>query len=120
MGQDVDQALSHIDATRAALERDIDELFGRMPEASVLASRAKTYGAAAGGAAVVVGIATVRAKRSSADRARRHDARIAAEELARAFAPAPAAPPPRRRLGTVAAVLALGVAAAALVARTRT
>lgn len=87
MGQDVDTTLTELDATRASLERDIDALFARMPEPDVLKSKAKTYGAAAGGAAVTVGLVTMSAKKRSALRARRMEARINAEELARAFSP---------------------------------
>ena len=72
MGQDVDQALNDLAATRASLERDIDELFARLPEPAVMAQKAKTYGAAAGGAAVTVGLVALRARKASELKARRH------------------------------------------------
>ena len=115
MGQDVDQTLRDLDATRASLERDLDELFTRLPEPAVIASKATTYGAAAGGAAATVGLVVVRQKRRAALRARRLEARINAEELARAFSPHPPAEPPGRSraglLAALAAVAMVGVAA---------
>ena len=87
MGQELDTTLTELDATRASLERDIDALFARLPEPDVMKAKAKTYGAAAGGAAVTVGLVAVGAKKRAATRARRMEARINAEELARAFSP---------------------------------
>ena len=116
MGQDVDQTLSELDRTRAALERDIDELFARLPEPAEMASKARTYGAAAGGAAVTVGLVAMRQKRRSALKARRMEARINAEELARAFSPHPPEEPSGGgRAGLVAALVALVVVAATVV-----
>ena len=116
MGQDVDQALTDLATTRAALERDIDELFARMPEPAVIADKAKTYGAVAGGTAATVGLLAVRQRRRSEIRARRMEARINAEELARAFSPHEPPPPKQSsRLGLVVVLAALaGVAVAAL------
>jgi hypothetical protein len=111
MGEDVDQALSQLAATREQLDRDIDELFHRLPEPAVLAARAKTYGMAAGGAAVTVGALAMRQRKRSALKARREDARINAEELARAFSPHPPPEPKRGRGGLLllaATVLAVG------------
>lgn len=120
MGQDVDQALRSIETTRAALERDIDELFGRLPEPDVVAARARTYGAAAGGAAVTVGALAMAQKRRSALKARRTEARINAEELARAFSPHPPAEPDSGGRGGLLAVLAaLVVVALTVVMRQR-
>jgi hypothetical protein len=113
VGETVDQTLNEIAATRAALERDIDELFGRLPEPAALAAQAKAYGAAAAGAAVVVGLVVVRARRGAQERARRTEARINAQELARAFAPQPPRDDPDDSRG---GTLALLVAVAALVA----
>lgn len=87
MGQDADSTLSEIAETRAALERDVDALFSRLPEPDVLAAKAKTYGLAAGGAAATAGVVALRMKKRGALKARRMDARINAEELARAFSP---------------------------------
>lgn len=87
MGQDADSTLSEIAETRAALERDVDALFARLPEPDVLAAKAKTYGLAAGGAAATAGVVALRVKRRGELKARRMDARINAEELARAFSP---------------------------------
>lgn len=117
MGQDVDQTLSDLAATRASLERDIDELFTRMPEPAVMAQKAKTYGAAAGGAAVTVGLLAVRQKKRSELKARRMDARINAEELARAFSPHEPAEPSggRNRTGLLAVLTALVVVALTVV-----
>lgn len=112
MGQDVDTALSELATTRASLERDIDELFSRLPDSAVIASKAKTYGAAAGGAAVTVGLLAVRLKQRSELKARRSEARINAEELARAFSPhAPHESDNPRRTGLLALVAALVVVA---------
>lgn len=120
MGQDVDQALNDLATTRAALERDIDELFDRLPEPAVMAARAKTYGAAAGGAAVTVGLVAIRAKKRSALKARRMEARINAEELARAFSPHPPVEADSGgRAPMVAAVVALVVVALTVFSRTR-
>lgn len=87
MGQELDTTLTELDATRAALERDIDALFARLPEPDVMRAKARTYGAAAGGAAVTVGLVALQAKKRSELKARRMEARINAEELARAFSP---------------------------------
>lgn len=87
MGQELDTTLTELDATRASLERDIDALFARLPEPDVMKAKAKTYGAAAGGAAVTVGLVALQAKKRSEVKARRMEARINAEELARAFSP---------------------------------
>lgn len=116
MGQDVDQALNDLATTRASLERDIDELFRRLPEPAVMANKAKTYGAAAGGAAVTVGLLAVRQKKRSELKARRMDARINAEELARAFSPhEPAEPSGSKRTGVLAALVAVVVVALTVV-----
>lgn len=85
MGEAADQALSDSAATRAALERDIDELFRRLPEPAELAARAKLYGGAAAGAITVLGVAAISLRKRSRQQARRREARINAEELARAF-----------------------------------
>ena len=119
MGQDVDQTLSELDATRASLERDLDELFARLPEPAVIASKAKTYGAAAGGAAVTVGLVAVRQRRRAAIKARRMEARINAEELARAFSPHPPAEPSGGGRTGLLAVLAAVVVVALTVLRMR-
>ncbi len=112
MGQDVDQTLKELDATRASLERDLDELFARLPEPAVIASKAKTYGAAAGGAAATVGLVVARQKKKSALKARRMEARINAEELARAFSPHPPAEPSgRSRTGMLAVLAAMAMVA---------
>lgn len=87
MGQDADSTLREIAETRAALERDVDALFGRLPERDVLAAKAKTYGLAAGGAAATAGVVALRVRKRGELKARRMDARINAEELARAFSP---------------------------------
>ncbi len=87
MGQDAASTLSEIAETRAALERDVDALFARLPEPDVLAAKAKTYGLAAGGAAATAGVVALRMKKRGELKARRMDARINAEELARAFSP---------------------------------
>lgn len=89
MGQDVDQALRDIERTRAALERDIDALFGRLPEPAAMAAKAKTYGTAAAASVAVVGLVAVKAKARSDAKADRMRARMNAEELARAFSPTP-------------------------------
>ena len=116
MGQDVDQTLSDLAATRASLERDIDELFTRLPEPAVMAQKAKTYGAAAGGAAMTVGLLAVRQKKRSTLKARRMEARINAEELARAFSPhEPAEPSGGNRTGLLAVLAALVVVALTVV-----
>jgi hypothetical protein len=110
MGEDVDQALNQLAATREQLDRDIAELFHRLPEPAVLAARAKTYGMAAGGTAVTVGALAMRQRKRSALKARREEARINAEELARAFSPHPP-PEPKRGCGGLllaATVLAVG------------
>lgn len=120
MGQDVDQALNDLAATRAALERDIDELFDRLPETSVMVAKAKTYGAAAGGAAVTVGLVAMRQRKQAALKARRMEARINAEELARAFSPHPPVEPEgRSRAPVLAALVALVVVALTVLNRTR-
>lgn len=120
MGQDVDATLRSIAATRAALEQDVDELFGRLPEPAVLAARAKTYGLAAGGAAVTVGAIALRQKKAGAQKARRMEARINAEELARAFSPHPPAEDGGGgRTGLFAVLTALVVVALTLVVRSR-
>lgn len=106
MGQDAATTLTEIEATRAQLERDVDALFERLPEPAVMAAKAKTYGAAAGGAAVTVGLATLSARKRSARKARRREARINAEELARAFSPTP--PPEPSSGGRGGLLLALG------------
>lgn len=115
MGQDVDTTLTELDATRASLERDIDALFARMPEPEVLKSKAKTYGAAAGGTAVTVGLVAMSAKKRSARKARRMEARINAEELARAFSPHEPPEPDGRSPLVLLAVLA-AIAGAVLAA----
>lgn len=120
MGQDTDEALRAIETTRTTLERDIDELFGRLPERDVIVTRAKTYGGAAGGAAVTVGALVMAQRRRSARKARRMEARINAEELARAFSPhPPAEPEPSGRGGIFAVVAAVAVIAATVVMRQR-
>ena len=120
MGQDVDQALRSLETTRATLERDIDELFGRLPESDVIATRARTYGAAAGGVAITVGALAMVQTRRSARRARRMEARINAEELARAFSPHPPAEPDGGgRTGVLAVLAAVAVVAGTVVARQR-
>ena len=119
MGQDVDQALTDLAATRASLERDIDELFARLPERAVMAQKAKTYGAAAGGAAVTVGLVALRARKASELKARRTEARINAEELARAFSPHPPAEPSGGSRTGLLAVLAALVVVALTVMRMR-
>lgn len=119
MGQEVDQALNQLAATRAGLERDIDELFSRLPEPSVMAAKAKTYGVAAGGAAATVGLLAVRQKRRSELHARRMEARINAEELARAFSPHPPAEPSGGSRTGVLAVVAAVVVVALVVLRLR-
>ena len=116
MGQDVDQTLRELDATRASLERDLDELFERLPEPAVIASKAKTYGAAAGGAAATVGLVVMRQKKKAALRARRMEARVNAEELARAFSPHPPADPSGpSRAGLLAALAAVAMVVVAAV-----
>lgn len=120
MGQDVEEALNDLAITRAALERDIDELFDRLPETSVMVDKAKTYGAAAGGAAVTVGLVAMRQKKRSALKARRMEARINAEELARAFSPHPPVEPEGRGKAPMLAVLmALVVVALTVLNRSR-
>jgi len=119
MGQDVDQALSQLAATRDKLDRDIDELFHRLPEPAVLAARARTYGIAAGGAAVTVGALAMRQKKRSALKARREDARINAEELARAFSPHPPAEHKRGRGGLLMLAATMLAAGAVAVMRNR-
>lgn len=120
MGQDVDQALNDLATTRAALERDIDALFERLPEPAVMAQKAKTYGVAAGGAAVTVGLVAMRQKKRSALKARRMEARINAEELARAFSPHPPVEPEGRGTAPVlSALVALVVVALTVFNRTR-
>lgn len=119
MGQDVDQTLRSIQTTRDALERDIDELFDRLPEREVMVARARTYGAAAGGAAVTVGALAMAQRRRSALKARRMEARVNAEELARAFSPHPPAEPEGGRGGLLAVLAALVVVVATVVMRQR-
>jgi hypothetical protein len=115
MGEDVDQALNQLAATREQLDRDIAELFHRLPEPAVLAARAKTYGMAAGGTAVTVGALAMRQRKRSALKARREEARINAEELARAFSPHPPPEPKRGRGGLLLAATVLAVGAFATV-----
>lgn len=123
MGETVAETLTEIERTRAALEADIDVLFERLPAREVIVRQAKVYGAAAAGTAVVVAVATVRAKTAGELRAKRRDARINAEELARAFATAPEGARAEdgeggARLGLAALVAAvLGVAIAYVQAR---
>ena len=119
MGQDVDQALRSIQTTRDTLERDIDELVGRLPEREVVVARARTYGAAAGGAAVTVGAVALAQRRRSTLKARRTEARINAEELARAFSPHPPAEPDGGHGGLLAVLAALVVVALTVVMRQR-
>lgn len=120
MGQDVEEALNDLAITRAALERDIDELFDRLPETSVMVDKAKTYGAAAGGAAVTVGLVAMRQKKRAALKARRMEARINAEELARAFSPHPPVEPEGHGKAPMLAVLvALVVVALTVLNRSR-
>lgn len=85
MGETVAETLTEIEQTRAALEADIDALFDRLPDRAVMARQAKVYGAATAGLAVLIVVFTVRMRTRSALRAKRQDARIGAEELARAF-----------------------------------
>lgn len=113
MGQEVDRALSDLAATRAALERDVDELFARLPEPAVMAARAKTYGAAAGGTAVVVGALALRQRSASARKRERMAARVNAEELARAFSTTPV---PERGGSKVGVLFAIGAAIGAVAA----
>lgn len=120
MGQDVEEALNDLAITRAALERDIDELFDRLPETSVMVAKAKTYGAAAGGAAVTVGLVAMRQRKQAALKARRMEARVNAEELARAFSPHPPAEPEGRgSVPVLAALVALVVVALTVFNRSR-
>jgi hypothetical protein len=119
VGQDIDATLSELAATRAALERDIDELFDRMPEPAVVAQKAKTYGAAAGGAAATVGLVVLQQRKRSEIKARRMEARINAEELARAFSPHPPAEPESRGRGPVLAALVGLVVVALAIVRSR-
>jgi hypothetical protein len=113
VGEEIDQALREIDATRSQLERDIDELFARLPDREVVTRQAKTYGAAAIGTAAVVGLGGAQMKRRSEVKERRETARINAEELARAFSPHPVEP---ARSGGRMGLLAVLVAVAAMVA----
>ena len=113
MGEEIDQALREIDATRSQLERDIDELFARLPDREVVTRQAKTYGAAAVGTAAVIGLGAMQMKRRSEVKERREAARINAEELARAFSPHPVEP---ARTGSRVGLLAVLAAAAAIVA----
>lgn len=115
MGQELDTTLTELDATRASLERDIDALFARLPEPDAMKAKAKTYGAAAGGTAVTVGLVAMSAKKRSARKARRMEARINAEELARAFSPHEPPEPDGRSPLVLLAVLA-AVAGAVLAA----
>jgi hypothetical protein len=119
MGENVDQALSQLATTREQLDRDLDELFHRLPEPAVLAARAKTYGMAAGGAAVTVGALAMRQRKKSALKARREDARINAEELARAFSPHPPPEPKRGRGGLLMLAATMLAAGAVAVMRSR-
>ena len=119
MGQDVDEALRSIQTTRDTLERDIDALFGRLPEREVVVARARTYGAAAGGAAVTVGAVALAQRRRSALKARRMEARINAEELARAFSPHSPVESEGGRGGVLAILAALVVVALTVVMRQR-
>lgn len=89
MGETVAETLTEIEQTRAALEADIDALFDRLPDRQVMVRQAKVYGAATAGGAVVIAVIAGRAKRAADLRAKREDARINAEELARAFSPHP-------------------------------
>lgn len=85
MGKTVAETLTEIEQARAALEANIDALFDRLPDRAVMARQAKVYGAATAGIAVLIVVFTARTRKRSVLRAKRQDARIGAEELARAF-----------------------------------
>lgn len=87
MGETVQETLSEIEQARAALEADIDVLFERMPDPAVMARKAKVVGAAAAGTALVVTVTAMQLSKRAELEARRTEARINAEELARAFSP---------------------------------
>ena len=108
MGETVDETLTEIEQTRAALEADIDALFERLPDRDVVVRQAKLYGGAAAGTAVLVAVLAARAKHAAETRDRREAARINAEELARAFSPMAAVEDHRgsSRLGLVAVIAA--------------
>lgn len=87
MGETVAETLTEIEHTRAALQADIDALFTRLPDRHVMARQAKVYAGATIGVVVVLAVVVARLRKSAELRARRQDARINAEELARAFSP---------------------------------
>lgn len=127
MGTTASETLSELEAARAKLERDLEELLDRMPEGEVIAQRAKLVGGAAAAVALIGVLVAKRSARTRADRATYHQARLGAQALADAFAETRAAVPvtpveapprvvPTRRGGKRAAVLLglLGAAAAAV------
>jgi hypothetical protein len=85
VGETVAETLTEIEQTRAVLEADIDALFDRLPDRAVMARQAKVYGVATAGIAVLLVVVTARMKKRAIVRSKREDARIGAEELARAF-----------------------------------
>lgn len=107
MGETVAETLTQIEQTRAALHADVDALFDRLPERDVLARQAKVYGGATVGGAVAVVVLVARMKKAAESRAKRQEARIHAEELARAFASAPPTDERGSRLGALAVVAAI-------------
>lgn len=126
MDQTAAETLSEIEAAKAALARDLDELESRLPPREVLGRQAALAGgavvAAGAGLVTLVGILGRRAEHRRRERAKREEARINAEELARAFGglpdPVEATVEHRTvssRTGPVALLVALVALAVALV-----
>jgi hypothetical protein len=87
VGETVEATLTEIQQTRAAVERDVDELMNRLPAREQVVDQAKTYGGAAVGALALMAVIVSRVRSRSEKKAKRERARINAEELARVFSP---------------------------------
>lgn len=122
MGQTAAETLSEIEAAKADLARDLDELESRLPPRDVLTRQAAIAGGTLAGTgiglAVLITVLGRRSERRRREQARREEARINAEELAKAFGGLPdpvEATVEHRTVSSRTGPIALLVALAALV-----
>lgn len=81
--KDAEEAASQVAELRAALTRDMDALWNRLPEPSEVSVRARTAGGVAAGGLAAVGALFMLMRRRSARRDAEHEVRLQAMALAR-------------------------------------